>query len=168
MAGLLPAEPTFTVDCASNLDPGRAPEGKAVMRIQFLEIPCRPRGDAAGMIEVGDGRWTADLTKRFTDRAIGLLSKHIPGIDGSILAHHVVTPDSLAAFSPNLGPGDPYGGAHDLAQSYLLRPLAAQPGHRTFIANLYMVGAATWPGHGVNGGSGYIVAQQLLSHLKNT
>jgi NAD(P)H-hydrate repair Nnr-like enzyme with NAD(P)H-hydrate epimerase domain len=25
-----------------------------------------------------------------------------------------------------------------------------------------MLGAATWPGHGVNGGSGYIVAQQLL------
>ena len=163
MAGLLPKEPTFTVDCASNLDPGRAPEGKAVMRIQFLEIPCLPKGDAAAEIEVGDGRWTEELTKRFTDRAIALLSKHIPGIESTILAHHVITPDSLAAFSPNLGPGDPYGGAHDLAQSYLLRPLAGQPSHRTLIPNLYLVGAATWPGHGVNGGSGYIVAQQLLA-----
>jgi hypothetical protein len=25
-----------------------------------------------------------------------------------------------------------------------------------------MVGAAIWPGHGVNGGSGYIVAQELM------
>jgi len=25
-----------------------------------------------------------------------------------------------------------------------------------------MLGAATWPGHGINGGSGYIVAQQIL------
>jgi phytoene dehydrogenase-like protein len=30
------------------------------------------------------------------------------------------------------------------------------------VPNVYMLGAATWPGHGVNGGSGYIVAQQLL------
>jgi phytoene dehydrogenase-like protein len=65
----------------------------------------------------------------------------------------------------NLGPGDPYGGAHDFAQSYLLRPLPGQPSHRTVIPNLYTVGAATWPGHGVNGGSGYIVAQQLLNQL---
>jgi len=27
-----------------------------------------------------------------------------------------------------------------------------------------MLGAATWPGHGVNGGSGYIVAQKLLAN----
>jgi NAD(P)H-hydrate repair Nnr-like enzyme with NAD(P)H-hydrate epimerase domain len=26
-----------------------------------------------------------------------------------------------------------------------------------------MLGAATWPGHGINGGSGYIVARELLS-----
>src|SRR5258708_7052330 len=34
IAGLLPAKPTFTVDCPTNLDPSRAPEGKATMRIQ--------------------------------------------------------------------------------------------------------------------------------------
>ena len=68
----------------------------------------------------------------------------------------------LARFSPNQGPGDPYGGSHDLSQSYLLRPLPSQPSHRTAVPNVYLLGAATWPGHGVNGGSGYIVAQQLL------
>ncbi|MEI6945634.1 NAD(P)/FAD-dependent oxidoreductase [Paraflavisolibacter sp. H34] len=163
MNGLLPEEPAFTVDCPTNFDPGRAPAGKAVLRVQFLEIPCRPRGDAAGRIKTGDGRWTEELTKRFTDRALHLLKKHIPGIDSSIRAHRVITPDHLAAFNPNLGPGDPYSGAHDLAQSYVLRPLPGQPGHRTFVPNLYQTGAGTWPGHGVNGGSGYIVAQQLLS-----
>jgi phytoene dehydrogenase-like protein len=64
---------------------------------------------------------------------------------------------------------DVYSAAHPL---FLTGPayadLAAelgergQPSHRTAIPNLYTVGAATWPGHGVNGGSGYIVAQQLL------
>jgi NAD(P)H-hydrate repair Nnr-like enzyme with NAD(P)H-hydrate epimerase domain len=27
---------------------------------------------------------------------------------------------------------------------------------------VHMLGAATWPGHGINGGSGYIVARELL------
>ena len=72
-------------------------------------------------------------------------------------------PAELARFSPNQGPGDPYGGAHDLAQSYLFRPLPSQPSHQSSIPNVYMLGAGTWPGHGVNGGSGYIVAQALLA-----
>ncbi len=162
MAGLLPVEPTFTVDCPSNVDPSRAPAGKAIMRVQVLEIPCRPQGDAAGTIDVGDGRWTPALTARFVERTLAIISKHIPNLPDTVLGHAVITPDTLAAFNPNLGPGDPYGGAHDLAQSYLFRPLPSQPSHRTAIPNLYMVGAATWPGHGVNGGSGYIVAQQVL------
>ncbi|NOU98789.1 phytoene desaturase family protein [Paenibacillus planticolens] len=163
MSDLLPAKPTFTVDCSTNLDPTRAPAGKAVMRIQVLEVPCRPRGDAAGQIDVGDGAWTPDLTKRFTERVLAIVSKHIPNIPSAIIGHSVVTPDTIARYNPNSGPGDPYGGAHDLAQSYLLRPLPAQPSHQTEVPNLFMLGAATWPGHGINGGSGYIVSQKLLS-----
>jgi phytoene dehydrogenase-like protein len=162
IAGLLPAEPTFTVDCPTALDPSRAPVGAAVMRVQLLEIPCRPRGDAAGVIDVGDGTWTPDLTARLVERVLGIMARHIPNIPDAVLAHAVVTPDDLARYNPNCGPGDPYGGAHDLAQSYLLSPLPSQPGHRTPIDGLYQIGAATWPGHGVNGGSGYIVARQLL------
>ncbi|NBD26321.1 phytoene desaturase family protein [Paenibacillus glycinis] len=163
MADLLPAKPTFTVDCPTNFDPTRAPAGKAIMRLQVLEVPCRPRGDAAGRIDVGDGAWTPELTERFAERVIAVAGKHIPNLPGAIIAKSVITPDSLARFNPNSGPGDPYGGSHDFAQSYLFRPLPSQPSHRTEIPNLYMLGAATWPGHGINGGSGYIVAQQLLS-----
>jgi phytoene dehydrogenase-like protein len=54
-----------------------------------------------------------------------------------------------------------------VAQSYLFRPLPGQPGHRTAVPNVHMLGAATWPGHGVNGGSGYIVAQELLGTHKH-
>jgi len=161
-AGLLPTKPTFTVDCPTNLDPTRAPEGKAIMRVQVLEVPCHPQGDGAGLIDTGDGTWTADLTARFTERVINIVGKHIPNIPSAIIGHSVITPDTLAHFSANQGPGDPYGGAHDLAQSYLFRPLPDQPGHATAVPHLYMLGAATWPGHGINGGSGYIVAQQIL------
>lgn len=160
--GLLPADPTFTVDVPTNLDPSRAPAGRAVMRVQALEVPCRPRGDAGGTIDVGDGRWTESLKQRFAERLIDRIAPHAPNLPGAIVGLHVTSPDDLAAFSPNHGPGDPYGGVHDIAQSYLLRPLPGQPSHRTLVPNLYMLGAATWPGHGVSGSSGYIVAQHLL------
>ncbi|MGH7910308.1 MAG: amine oxidase, partial [Candidatus Dormibacteraceae bacterium] len=58
-----------------------------------------------------------------------------------------------------------YAGSTSLAQNLLLRPLASAPGTRTFVSNLYLVGAATWPGSGVNGASGYIVAHQLLEGI---
>jgi phytoene dehydrogenase-like protein len=168
MAGLIPADPTFTVDCPTNHDPSRAPAGKAILRVQFLEMPCRPRGDAAGTIAVGDGTWTEDLNQRFAERALQLISQHISNVPSAVIGMHVVAPTDLARFSPNQGPGDPYGGANDLAQSYLFRPLPGQPGHRSSVPNVYTVGAGTWPGHGVNGGSGYIVAQQLLKgHSKD-
>jgi phytoene dehydrogenase-like protein len=162
-ANLLPSNPTFTVDCSTNLDPTRAPVGKAIMRIQVLEVPIRPSGDAANLIDVGDGTWSHDLTERFTERVLNVVSRHIPNIPSAIIGKYVVTPDTIAKYNPNAGPGDPYGGAHDLGQSYLLRPLPGQPGHQTAIPNVYMLGAATWPGHGINGGSGYIVAQKLLT-----
>lgn len=53
-------------------------------------------------------------------------------------------------------------GRHDHSQSYLLRPLPSTPSHATPVSGLYMLGAATWPGHGINGGWGRIVAQMLL------
>lgn len=160
--GYLPAEPTISMDTPTRLDPSRAPEGKAILRLQMLEIPCRPRGDAAGAIDVGDGTWSEDLKERWADRVMETVERHLPGVSGTVLARHVTSPDDLARYNPNCGPGDAYGGSHDLSQSYLFRPLPGQPGHRTAVPNVFMVGAATWPGHGVNGGSGYIVAQQLL------
>jgi phytoene dehydrogenase-like protein len=92
---------------------------------------------------------------------LDLVGRHIPNIPDAVLARSVVTPADIARANPNCGPGDPYAGSHDLAQSYLLRPLQGQPGHRTTIDGLFQLGAGTWPGHGVNGNSGYIVAQYL-------
>jgi phytoene dehydrogenase-like protein len=161
MIGLLPVSPSFTVDCPTDRDPSRAPAGKAILRIQVLEVPTHPIGDAAGTIDAS-GEWTDSVKQAFADRMLGIVGRHILNIPNSIIGMHVVSPRELAAFSPNLGPGDPYGGAHDLSQSYLLRPLPGHPSHQSVVPNVYMLGAGTWPGHGINGGSGYIVAKALL------
>ncbi|WP_417922224.1 phytoene desaturase family protein [Streptomyces ehimensis] len=158
--GLLPAEPTISIDTPAAADPTRCPPGAAVARLQLLDVPLRLRGDAAGEIDTTDG-WTDDVKNAFADRVLELAAHHAPNLPGAVLGRHVIAPPDLARFNPNCGPGDPYGGSHELAQSYLLRPLPGRPSHRTVVPNLFMVGAATWPGHGVNGGSGYIVAKEL-------
>jgi phytoene dehydrogenase-like protein len=161
--GYLPSDPPISLDMPTVLDPSRAPEGRAIARLQVLEVPTRVKADAAGTVDVGDGAWTEDLKNRFADRLIDILSRHVPGVRETILARHILSPAEIAAYNPNCGPGDPYGGSHDLAQSYVLRPLPGQPGHQTAVPNVYMLGSATWPGHGVNGGSGFIVAKKLLA-----
>ncbi|MDT0346897.1 phytoene desaturase family protein [Streptomyces litchfieldiae] len=161
VCGLLPADPPMSVDFPSGTDPTRCPPGSAVARIQLQAVPVRPRGDAAGEIDTRDG-WTEAVKNAFADRVIEVAARHIVNLSGAILGRHVIGPDDLAWFNPNCGPGDPYAGSHELAQSYLLRPLPGQPSHRTAVRRLYMVGAATWPGHGVNGASGHIVARRLL------
>jgi phytoene dehydrogenase-like protein len=103
------------------------------------------------------------VKNRFADRIINLLGGYLPNLPGAILGRHVVSPEDLARYNPNSGPGDPYGGSMELAQSYLFRPLPGQPSHQTALPNVFLVGAGTWPGGGVNGGSGYIVAHQLLT-----
>lgn len=158
----LPARPTFSLSVSSAIDPSRAPAGQAVMRIQVTDVPTRPRADAGHEIDVTEPVWGPDLTSRFTDRVLDLADARIPGLKDSVLASAVETPATLSAYNPNAGPGDAYGGALDLAQNVLFRPLAGQPRHRTFVPNLYTVGASTWPGAGISGASGYIVARQIL------
>jgi hypothetical protein len=104
MAGLLPTDPTFTIDCPTQLDPDRAPDGGATLRFQLLEMPIRPRGDAAGLIDVGDGTWRPDLTERVADRAVDIVARHIPDIRDAIVGRAVITPDDIAAYNPNTGP----------------------------------------------------------------
>ena len=162
LIGLLPEEPTISLDVPRTVDPGRAPQGRAVARLQVLEVPTRLSGDAAGVIDTSDG-WTADVKERFADRLMDVAERHVPGLGAQVLARHVVSPAEIAAANPSTGPDDPYAGRHDLAQSYLFRPIPAAASHATPVPGLYQLGAATWPGHGVNGGSGWIVAQALLN-----
>ncbi len=159
---LLPVEPVIGVGCPTTLDPSRAPAGKAVLVLQVLDTPFQVCGDAAGKIDIGDGTWTDDLKNRFADRILEIVSQHISNLPSAILGQSIVSPLDLARYNLNWNYGDPYSGSHSIAQSYLLRPMSGQPSHRTTLPNLFMIGAATFPGLGLGGNSGYIVAQHLL------
>jgi phytoene dehydrogenase-like protein len=159
-AGLLPAEPTVVVGQQTLLDPSRAPEGGATLWLQLQELPWAPTGDAAGELDTSGG-WTPELADGYADRVLARVEQYAPGLRDRVLARHVISPTGLSAANANAVHGDPYGGAAELDQSLLWRP-GTGTGHRTGVGRLFHIGAFTHPGPGLGGGSGHIVAQQLL------
>ncbi len=160
--GLLPAEATIVCGQPCAVDATRAPQGGAILWIQLQELPSRPRGDAAGELDVGDGTWSESLRERYADRIQARLARHLEGFESSILGRHVLSPADIEAANPNLVGGDIYAGACDLDQSLLFRPRPELGGHTTPVEGLYEIGASTHPGPGLGAGSGIIVAEQLL------
>jgi phytoene dehydrogenase-like protein len=161
--GLLPAEATVVVGQPLPMDESRAHEGKGILWIQLQELPWRIKGDAAVEIDVGGGEWTEELRERYADRIQARLARHIPNLESSILGRTALSPADLQAANINFVHGDPYGGSLALDQNFLWRPLASQPGHRTPVPGVWHVGASTHPGPGLGGGSGTLVARELLA-----
>jgi phytoene dehydrogenase-like protein len=160
--GLLPAEATIVVGQPLTIDPSRAPAGKGLLWIQLQELPWHVKGDAAATLDVGDGTWSEELKERYADRIEAQLAEHIPNLESSILQRVVLSPADLERMNVNLRHGDPYGGALSLDQNFLWRPFSRSPGHTTAIERLWHIGASTWPGPGLGGGSGTLVAHELL------
>jgi phytoene dehydrogenase-like protein len=161
-AGLLPEHPSIAWHEPTAVDPTRAPAGGAVVRLQVLDAPHTPVGDAAGS-GYGAGGWDTATAEAFADRVLAEAELHVPGLTGIVAERHLTTPADLAAASPNAGPGDHAAGENSLAQAFAQRPLPAHAGgHRTAVPGAWLIGAATWPGPGVSGASGRAVAHALL------
>jgi phytoene dehydrogenase-like protein len=162
--GLLPAEATIVVGQPVTIDESRAPDGRGLLWIQLQELPWHVRGDAAGELDVGAGKWTESLRERYADRIQARLALHIANLDSAVLKRVVLSPADLQAANINLERGDPYSGSVALDQNFVWRPFARQPGHSTPVRDLFHIGASTWPGPGLGGGSGTLVARELLRH----
>ncbi len=158
MARLLPDEPVLVVGQPTAIDPSRAPSGKHVLWVQARVLPADVKGDAAG--EIAPAHWD-DIKERYADRAMALIEKHAPGLAKAVLARCVFSPIDLERENPNLVGGDQICGSHHLAQNFLFRPARGYARGNTPVANLHLVGAATWPGAGTGAGSGFLLAQRI-------
>jgi phytoene dehydrogenase-like protein len=154
----LPARPLLIVSQTTNIDPSRAPAGKHVMRVHVRTVPGQFSGDAAGKIEARD--WTA-AKEPFAERLLDLVEEAAPDLRECIIAKAAQTPQEIERDNPNFVGGDCVSGSHHLAQNFLFRPFLGWSNYKTPITGLYMIGASTWPGGGVNGGSGYMLARKL-------
>jgi phytoene dehydrogenase-like protein len=160
--GLLPAEPTICVGQPTALDPSRAPPGAAILWLQMPEAPRFVKGDAAGEIAApADGRWSEAMRESYADRIERRLAAHIENWAEIKVARRAYSPGDLEAMNLNLVGGDPYGGACALDQFFLWRPFKSSVNHRTYIPNVYHIGASTHPGPGLGGVSGFLLASSL-------
>jgi phytoene dehydrogenase-like protein len=146
----------------ARVDPSRVPDGKGMIWIQLQEVPRHVRGDAAGEIEVGDGEWTEGLTAAYVERVLGKLEPHVENLAAARGKVVALSPLEIERRNPNLVGGDIYAGDCELGQAYFWRPLAGYGSHATPVDGLHVVGAATFPGPGLNAASGRIVANGLL------
>lgn len=160
--GLLPAVPTICVGQPAALDPSRAPEGQSILWLQLPEAPRQILGDAAGEIAVdADGRWTEAVREAFADRVEAILRRHIVNFDEIVIKRRSYSPADLESMNVNLVGGDPYGGYCGIDQFFIWRPLKNTVNHNTHVPGLYHIGAATHPGPGLGGGSGFLLAKAL-------
>jgi phytoene dehydrogenase-like protein len=102
-----------------------------------------------------------------TDRIERQIERFAPGFRDTILDRHVMGPQALEAWNPNLVGGDINGGALDL-QQVVARPVLRWtpyrlPAHTPSGAQLYLSSSSTPPGGGVHGMCGARAAQAVLS-----
>jgi phytoene dehydrogenase-like protein len=153
LAGALPPRPAVLAMSFTALDPGLAPPGQHQVTLWSQWHPYR----------LSDGRDWNSLADREADRIVAETDALAPGFAGSILARHVQTPQSLADELGLIG-GNVMHVDMSLDQMLMLRPLPELARHRVpGAAGLYLTGASTHPGGGVNGASGRTAARLLLS-----
>ncbi|MDG4873803.1 NAD(P)/FAD-dependent oxidoreductase [Mesorhizobium sp. WSM4935] len=158
IAGMLPDQPVLVVGQPTAVDPSRAPQGKHVLWVQVRMLPAEILGDAAG--KIAPAHWDA-VKDAYAERVLDIIESSAPGLRQKILGQAIFSPLDLERENPNLVGGDQICGSHHLAQNFLFRPVRGFARWNTPVANLYLTGAATWPGAGTGAGSGYMLAQQL-------
>jgi phytoene dehydrogenase-like protein len=158
MSGLLPREPVLVVGQPTVVDPSRAPAGQHVLWVQVRVLPAQIRGDAAG--EIMATHWD-DAKEAYADRVIALIERYAPCLSSKILGRAVMSPLDLERENPNLIGGDSVSGSHHLDQNFMFRPVFGWSRYATPVKGLYLVGASTWPGGGLNAGSGFMLAKML-------
>jgi phytoene dehydrogenase-like protein len=163
LAGLLPSSPTLVVGQTTAIDPSRAPAGGHVLWVQVRMVPSRIEGDATGSIEAR--RWE-DAKQPLAERVLDKLERYAPGARDLLLDRTVLGPDDLERDNPNLVGGDSVGGSHHLSQNLIFRPVPGWSSYRTPVDHLWMVGAGTWPGAGVNAISGRLVAEMITAESR--
>ncbi|WLD96322.1 NAD(P)/FAD-dependent oxidoreductase [Agrobacterium leguminum] len=156
--GLLSAEPLLVVGQPTAFDPSRAPEGKHTLWVQVRFLPYEIKGDAKGEITATD--W-GEVKEVYADRVVDIIERYAPGLKAQILGRHVISPRDLVQENPNLIEGDGTAGSHHLDQNFIFRPVPGYSTYKTPVKQLYIIGAATWPGAGTSAASGFLVAKGL-------
>jgi phytoene dehydrogenase-like protein len=151
--GRLPDEPWLELSIPSIGSPDLAPAGQHVVSACVLFAAYDLRGTT----------WDAER-EAFADRATRVIEAHAPGFTRSILARQVITPLDLER-EYGLTGGHIFHGELALDQLFVGRPLPGWSRYQTPVPHLYLCGAGTHPGTGLDGRSGYLAAREILNRV---
>ena len=145
--GRVPERPFVLLAQHSRFDPTRAPDDQHTAWA-YCHVPNGATEDATTQIE-------------------RQIERFAPGFRDAILERHVMGPQALEAWNPNLVGGDINGGALDLSQ-VVARPALRWtpyrvPARTAHGAQLYLASASTPPGGGVHGMAGQNAALTVLA-----
>jgi phytoene dehydrogenase-like protein len=143
--------PHLQVSLPSLVDPSRAPRGKHVMTVLFQYAPYHLRG----------GEWDEAQRTALGDKVEETLSEYMPALTERVVGRQVLTPLDLEQ-RYGLTEGNLYHGELTLDQLLFMRPVPGWARYKMPVRNLYLCGAGTHPGGGVNGASGRNAAREVL------
>ncbi len=140
-AGILTDEPFVLVVDPAIADPGRArPDKRPIWAYAHV-----PNGDTTDPVELISAR----------------IEQYAPGFRDTVIAGRGIPAAAYETYNPNYVGGDIGTGAMTIRQS-LLRPAPRLNPYRVPIPGVYLSSAATPPGPGVHGMSGYYAACAAL------
>lgn len=149
--GKVSDEPWIELAIPTIANPALAPEGQHVVSAYVLFAPFELRGTT----------WDAER-EGLGDRATRVIERFAPGFSRSVVARQIITPLDLER-DYGLTGGHIFHGELALDQLFVGRPLPGWSRYQTPIPNLYLCGAGTHPGTGLDGRSGYLAAREILS-----
>ncbi|MYK00650.1 MAG: NAD(P)/FAD-dependent oxidoreductase [Gemmatimonadales bacterium] len=143
--------PVLDAVLTTALDPSLAPEGRHLLSVAAQYAPFR----------LAEGSWNDGRREALGNTVVETLAEHFPNLEAAILHRHVLTPAGLAdRFA--LPEGNIHHGEMTLDQVFFGRPVAGWARYRTPIDGLYLCGAGTHPGGGLNGRPGAGAAARIL------
>ncbi len=110
---------------------------------------------------LADGTPVEAAKERFADRCFDLLTEYAPNFRRAVIDRQVLAPVDIERRFGLTG-GNIMQGAMGLSSLFFMRPVAGYADYRTPVRGLYLCGAATHPGGGVMGASGYNAAREIL------
>jgi len=149
--GKMSTQPIVECTMPSSLDPTVAPPGKHLMSMFTQYAPY----------QLADGPWTDAKRNEYADRCFDIVEQYAPGFKDSVIDRQILTPVDLESTFGLTG-GSIFQGAMPLHQLFMFRPVPGFASYNTPIKNLYLCGAATHPGGGVMGASGWNAARVML------
>ena len=152
--GSVSSKPYLEAVIPSVTDASVAPPGKHLMSILVQYAPYHLK----------EAYWDATKRDALSNTVIKTLAEYAPNIESVILHRHVLSPLDLEE-TFGLTEGNIYHGELTMDQVFFMRPVPECARYGTPIDGLYLCGAGTHPGGGVNGASGYNAAREIL-HAK--